>query len=70
MVSFHCVWTVGQGWGLSSISQILLVIRSRDCKVYDCPATALLHCMEKPFVVWTEEVNRKTWAWAMLNKAR
>ena len=70
MVSFHCVCTVGQGWGLSSVSQMLLAIRSRACKVYDCPAAELLHCSKNPFVVWIEVVKRKSWAVVVLNKAR
>src|ERR1039457_1526508 len=70
MVSFHCVCTVGQGCGLSSVSQMLLVIRSRACKVYDCAATGLLHCNNNPFVVWREVVKRKSCARVMSNKVR
>jgi len=70
MVSFHCVCTVGQGSGLSSVSQMLLVIRSRACRVYACPATELLHWSQKPFVVWTEEVKCKSCASVTLSKAR
>ena len=70
MVSFHCVCTVGQGCGLSSVSQMVFGIRSRACKVYDCPATELLHCSKTPFVVLIAVVKRKSWAWARLNKAR
>src|SRR5574340_584352 len=62
MVSFHCVCTVGQGCGLSSVSQMLLVSRSRACKVYALPATELLHCSDNPLVVGTEAVKRKSWA--------
>jgi hypothetical protein len=49
---------------------MLLAIRSRACKVYDCPATELLHCSKNPFVVHRELVKRKSCAGATLNKAR